>query len=113
MVAIMLDAISSLLSADFDFDFLINLSDADLALRTDAEVSARSHLLLFHSGSIVPGFCGLRKHVTVSDKFSRSRIGSCAGCIFFAHFLPASWVLVINARRSRLVGCSMLALLAV
>uniref|UniRef100_A0A7S3EQP7 protein xylosyltransferase n=1 Tax=Haptolina ericina TaxID=156174 RepID=A0A7S3EQP7_9EUKA len=40
MVAITLDAIRSVLDAKVQFDFLINLSDADLSLRTDAEVRA-------------------------------------------------------------------------
>jgi len=46
MVSNYLDGIRSVLDAakrgdfDFDFDFFINLSDADLALRTDAEVRA-------------------------------------------------------------------------
>ena len=38
MVAIMLDAVHTLLSSQLPFDFLINLSDADLALRTDGEM---------------------------------------------------------------------------
>ena len=40
MVAIMLDAIHSVLSSALSFDFFINLSDADLSLRTDSEMRA-------------------------------------------------------------------------
>ncbi|KAL1526060.1 hypothetical protein AB1Y20_020881 [Prymnesium parvum] len=38
MVAITLDAMRSVLDSGLPFDYLINLSDADLALRTDAEM---------------------------------------------------------------------------
>ena len=40
MVAIMMDALHTVLSKRVDFDFFINLSDADLSLRTDAELRA-------------------------------------------------------------------------
>jgi len=38
MVATMLDAVASVVARNFDFDFFINLSDADISLRTNAEV---------------------------------------------------------------------------
>ena len=40
MVAIALDAIATALDAPFKFDFFIQLSDADLSLRTDTELRA-------------------------------------------------------------------------
>ena len=38
VVAPLLDAIASLEAVDIDYDFLINLSESDLALRTSAEI---------------------------------------------------------------------------
>lgn len=38
MVATMLDAIKSISARDLDYDFFINLSDADMALRTNEEI---------------------------------------------------------------------------
>lgn len=38
MVVTMLDAIASVVARSLDFDFFINLSDADMSLRTNAEV---------------------------------------------------------------------------
>ena len=40
MVAIALDAIKSALDASVEFDFFINLSDADISLRTNAEMAS-------------------------------------------------------------------------
>ena len=41
MVAILLDALSTVLAKALPFDFFIQLSDADLALRTDGEARQR------------------------------------------------------------------------
>eukprot|EP00966_Prymnesium_polylepis_P244821 5662896-Prymnesium_polylepis.1 len=38
MVAVMLDAVRSITQATLDYDFFINLSDADIALRTNDEI---------------------------------------------------------------------------
>ena len=38
MVSTMLDAIASIVARNLDFDFFINLSDADMSLRTNSEV---------------------------------------------------------------------------
>lgn len=38
MVSIMLDALKTVVQANIDFDFFINLSDADVALRTHEEI---------------------------------------------------------------------------
>ena len=40
MVLAMLDTMASLVARRLDFEYLINLSDADLTLRTDGEMRA-------------------------------------------------------------------------
>ena len=47
MVSPFLDALHTILTANLSFDFFINLSDADLSLRTDTEIT---HFLSKHKG---------------------------------------------------------------
>jgi hypothetical protein len=64
MVAPALDAIKTVLTAGLRFDFFINLSDADLALRTDAEM--RSFLQRMRGRSLI--------HIHENDREARQNL---------------------------------------
>ena len=84
MVAIALDAMASVVASRLHFDFFINLSDADLALRTDAEM--RAFLGRMRGRSLINVHEGGGPALQDATRFINGHtVVECGGCGFLEH----------------------------